>query len=102
MPFFNALFNKKKKIKDYYNKGAVIVDVRTKTEFMQGAIPNTLNYPLQTLNQHINGIKKLNKPVITCCASGVRSGIASKLLKQNGVDCINGGGWLSLSKKLEF
>jgi apurinic endonuclease APN1 len=45
-------------------------------------------------------IKKLNKPVIACCRSGMRSGQATSILKQNGIECINGGGWNSLAQKL--
>ncbi|HBY69385.1 MAG TPA: sulfurtransferase, partial [Flavobacteriaceae bacterium] len=41
-----------------------------------------------------------NKPVITCCASGVRSGNAAKILTNNNIEVVNGGGWKSLQKKL--
>ena len=45
-------------------------------------------------------IKKWNKPVIACCRSGMRSAQATSILKQHGIDCINGGGWQSLESKL--
>ncbi|WP_223033678.1 rhodanese-like domain-containing protein [Hanstruepera marina] len=92
--------NKTDKIKDFQSKDAIILDVRTVSEYNQGAIPGSKNIPLQVLNGKIKAIKKLNKPVITCCASGMRSGSAATILKANGVDAINGGGWFSLSKKL--
>jgi len=38
----------------------------------------------------------MNKPVILCCASGIRSANATATLKKAGVDAINGGGWRSL------
>ena len=47
-----------------------------------------------------NDIKKLNKPVIACCASGMRSSQATSILKKNGIEVINGGGWKSLQSKL--
>ncbi len=92
--------NKTDKIKDFTSRGAVIIDVRTKEEFRQGAIPGSKNIPLQTINSQINAIKKFNKPVITCCASGMRSGNAASILNSNGIETINGGGWSSLRNKL--
>lgn len=102
MGLLGSLFGKKKKmIEDFVNRGAVIVDVRTSNEYNQGAIPGSLNIPLQTLNAKIDELRALHKPIITCCASGIRSGSASLILKPHGIDVINGGGWQSLYKKLQ-
>jgi rhodanese-related sulfurtransferase len=92
--------NKSDKIKDFQSRKAIIIDVRTKAEFDQGAIPGSKNIPLQVLNSKINEIKKLNRPVIACCASGMRSASAASVLKSNGIEAINGGGWSSLRNKL--
>jgi rhodanese-related sulfurtransferase len=92
--------NKNDKIKDFQSRGAIIIDVRTKGEFKQGAIPGSKNIPLQEIHSKIDYLKKLNKPIIACCASGMRSGNASSILNNHGIETINGGGWLSLSKKL--
>ncbi|WP_166965937.1 rhodanese-like domain-containing protein [Yeosuana marina] len=92
--------NKTDKINDFTSRGAIIIDVRTKEEFRQGAIPGSKNIPLQTINSQINAIKKLNKPIIVCCASGMRSGNAASILNSNGIETINGGGWSSLRNKL--
>lgn len=92
--------NKEDKIKDFQSRGAIIIDVRTPSEFSQGAIPGSKNIPLQSINGKISEIKKLNKPVIACCASGMRSGSATTILKAQGIEAINGGGWASLKKKL--
>ncbi|MDO6596104.1 rhodanese-like domain-containing protein [Oceanihabitans sp. 2_MG-2023] len=94
------LGNNKDKIEDFKSRGAIILDVRTKGEYSQGAIPGSKNIPLQIISGKIKEIEKLNKPVITCCASGMRSGSAASILKAHGIETINGGGWLSLSKKL--
>jgi len=91
---------KTNKIKEFINKGAVIIDVRTPGEFQGGHIKGSKNIPLNTISSKINEIKKLNKPVIACCASGMRSAQATSVLKQNGIDCVNGGGWQSLESKL--
>ena len=101
MGLLSLLFgNKKKMIEDFKNRGAIIVDVRTPQEYQQGAINGSRNIPLQTLNSKIDELRKLNKPIITCCASGMRSGSACNILKPHGIEVINGGGWQSLSRGL--
>jgi phage shock protein E len=95
-----GLGNKTNDIQEYVEKGAVILDVRTKEEYNDGHIEGSKNIALQVLNSKILEIKKWNKPVIACCRSGVRSAQATSILKENGIDCINGGGWTSLQSKL--
>ena len=57
--------------KELIKNGAQIVDVRTKAEYQQGHIKGSINIPLNNLSNHYASLKK-DKPVITCCASGVR------------------------------
>jgi phage shock protein E len=85
------------KVKD----GAIIVDVRTKGEFAGGHIKGSVNIPLDGLAANLNKLKDKNRPVITCCASGMRSASAASLLRSRGyTDVHNGGGWASLSNRL--
>ncbi|WP_298394554.1 rhodanese-like domain-containing protein [Flavobacterium sp.] len=91
---------KSENIKNFVEKGAVIIDVRTPGEFQGGHIKGSKNIPLNTIGNQIESIKKLNKPVIACCASGMRSAQATSILKSNGIDAMNGGGWSSLENKL--
>lgn len=101
MGLLSFLFgNNKNAITALKERDAIILDVRTPNEFKQGAIAGAKNIPLQTLNTKIDYLKKLNKPVITCCASGVRSANAANILKRNNIEALNGGGWQSLQKKL--
>ena len=101
MGLLDFLFGDKgKKIQDFKSRGAIIIDVRTKNEFVGGAIPGSKNIPLQQIGTKTSEIKKWNKPIIACCASGMRSGSATSILKSNGIEAMNGGGWYSLSKKL--
>ncbi len=95
-----GLSGKSENIKDFLEKGAVIIDVRTPGEFQGGHIKGSKNIPLNTLGNQIESIKKLNKPVIACCASGMRSAQATSLLKSNGIEAMNGGGWSGLENKL--
>ncbi|VXC00513.1 Sulfurtransferase [Flavobacterium sp. 9AF] len=95
-----GLGNKTNDVKDFMERGAIILDVRTKEEYAEGHIQGSKNIALQVLNSKISEIKKWNKPVIACCRSGMRSAQATSILKQNGIECINGGGWTSLQSKL--
>jgi len=97
---FLGFGNKSQKIQEFKSKGAVIIDVRSQGEFAGGHINGSKNIPLNEISSKINEIKKLNKPVIACCASGMRSSQATSILKQNGIEAINGGGWQSLQSKL--
>jgi rhodanese-related sulfurtransferase len=81
-------------------QGAQIIDVRTTGEYQGGHIRGSVNIPLQTLHGNLKKIKK-DKPVITCCASGMRSAQAKSILKSNGfTEVYNGGGWMGLQNKI--
>lgn len=97
---FFGFGDKSKQISEFIEKEAVIIDVRTYEEFASGHIQNSKNIPLQIIETKINDIIKLNKPVIVCCKSGMRSAQANSILKRNGIESINGGGWQSLQNKL--
>jgi rhodanese-related sulfurtransferase/glutaredoxin len=78
--------------------GAVIIDVRTSEEYADGHIKDSLNIPLDVLEDNMESISK-DKPVITCCASGSRSGVAKTILEANGFkDVYNGGAWNDLKE----
>jgi rhodanese-related sulfurtransferase len=86
--------------KELVNNGAQIIDVRSKEEFSGGHIKGSINIPLPILEQNLSRIKK-DKPVITCCASGMRSASAKNLLAKKGYSNVhNGGGWSSLQSKI--
>jgi len=86
--------------KGLMQNGAQVIDVRSKEEFQSGHIKGSVNIPLQSLQNNFSKIKK-DKPVITCCASGMRSASAKSLLKSNGYNEVhNGGGWMSLQNKI--
>ncbi|MFZ1808964.1 MAG: rhodanese-like domain-containing protein [Cyclobacteriaceae bacterium] len=86
--------------KELVKGGAIIVDVRTKGEYQGGCIKGSINIPVQDLQNHLGRFKK-DKVIITCCASGMRSGSARRILKSNGfMEVHNGGGWTSLQYKI--
>ena len=80
------------------NQGGQIVDVRSEVEFAYGHKDGSINIPLGVLK---NRMKELDntKPIILCCASGSRSGLAKRTLMANGFkDVHNAGTWRSLTK----
>lgn len=84
-------------LQEFKNKGAVIIDVRTKGEFNGGHPKNAKNIPLDQIGKQSNKIKAMNKPVIVVCRSGARSGQAASILKNAGVEVINGGPWQNVA-----
>lgn len=87
-------------IKEFMSRKAVIIDVRTVQEFNDGHIKDSINIVLDNLEQNIDKIKKMNAPIIACCRSGARSGVAAGILKKHGIECINGGGWQMLNSQI--
>lgn len=79
-------------------EGATIVDVRTPSEFQGGNVAGSINIPVQELEVRLEEVKKIGKPLVLCCASGNRSGMAERFLKAHGVNCENGGGWLDVNR----
>lgn len=64
---------------------AHIVDVREADEFASGHLPDALNIPASKLSERVGELEKFkDKPIIFCCASGMRSGKASAELKKQG------------------
>lgn len=79
-------------------QGATVVDVRTAAEYAAGNAPGTVNIPLQELSSRLAEIPR-TAPVVLCCASGTRSGMARMMLKKNGYGQVfNIGTWGNLLK----
>jgi hypothetical protein len=77
------------------------LDVRSKGEYAGGHIKGSMNIPVDQLAQNLGKLKDKDKTIITCCASGMRSGAARGILRSNGYTNVhNGGGWLSLRNKV--
>lgn len=73
--------------------GAIFIDVRSAGEFANGNAPGTINIPFQELGSRLSEIPK-GSPIVLCCASGTRSGMAKLLLMKNGYhDVYNIGTW---------
>ena len=63
--------------------GALIVDVRSPAEYAAGHLPNAKNIPLSDIDKRASELPG-GKPVIICCASGMRSARAAAALRKAG------------------
>jgi phage shock protein E len=63
--------------------GAQLVDVRSIAEFSQGALPNAINLPLQSIMAADNFLDR-SKAVVLYCVSGARAATAKSYLVQLG------------------
>lgn len=93
--------NKEGDVHDLLSKGALVVDVRSPQEFRSGNVPGSKNIPLQDLSSKLTKLKGMDKPIVLCCASGMRSGKATRMLNTEGVECVNGGSWRSVRQAVD-
>jgi phage shock protein E len=100
MGLFSGIFgtgsDSNAKVKELLAKGALIVDVRSPAEYSTGHITQSVNIPLNRIPDKVTELKRKNRPIITCCRSGARSGMAADQLKAAGIEVLNGGPWDSL------
>ncbi|CAM4232501.1 rhodanese-like domain-containing protein [Gillisia hiemivivida] len=70
------------------DKNAVILDVRTEEEFIEGYIPTATNIDIYKGQGFLDEIEKLDKSknYYVYCRSGARSAQACALMKQQGFD----------------
>ncbi|MBC9929001.1 rhodanese-like domain-containing protein [Chitinophaga qingshengii] len=80
--------------------GAVILDVRTPSEFNMGHIAGAINISLGEIRQRYTELDTA-KTYITVCSHGLRSVKAEKLLKERGFKRVyNGGAWSDFQEYL--
>lgn len=96
----DSLFGSKIDLKKMIKDGAIIIDVRTPYEFESGHIVGAVNIPVGFISAQLNRVKKFEKPIITCCRTGLRSSTAASILRSAGMECADGGAWTSLNKKI--
>lgn len=83
----------RKQLPSLLSDGAVIIDVRSAAEYASGASKQSINIPLDELERRADKLSS-EKPIILCCASGTRSGIAAGILKRKGFKkVLNAGPW---------
>jgi len=76
--------------------GAQVVDVRTPAEFAAGHFPGSRNIPLNELPARMRELDP-TRGVVVCCASGMRSAAAARILRSGKFPQVfNGGSWRAL------
>jgi rhodanese-related sulfurtransferase len=66
------------------SEGALLVDVRSPSEFSTGHLPGARNIPVGELGRRANELGDRARPVILYCASGARSAAAASTLRRAG------------------
>lgn len=75
------------------------LDVRTPEEYAAGHVDGFINIPVDELRDHLEELDR-SKPVYVMCHSGLRSYIASCILKGNGFDAYNFTGGYSFYRSV--
>lgn len=89
------------KIQEYLQNGAIVLDVRTLMEWNEGHIEGSKHLVLNTIPDHVDELKSLNKSIIAVCKSGGRSEQATQYLNAEGLDVINGGPWQNVAQFID-
>ncbi|MBM9591676.1 rhodanese-like domain-containing protein [Leptospira sp. 201903075] len=80
-------------LKEKIDGGALVVDVRTVTEFQSAHFPGAINIPVDQVSKRLDEFGDKNRAIIVYCASGGRSGSAKSFLESVGyTDVVNAGG----------
>ena len=68
-------------LKEKQLKGAIIIDVRSSQEYLEGHLKGAINIPYYEINKKLFDVSKdKNKEIVLYCQSGVRSKQAYKKL----------------------
>ena len=80
--------------------GAFLVDVRTSEEYAKGSVSNSVNIPLDQIENSLQKFES-KKNIVVFCRSGNRSGKAKNILNAKGFNnVINGGSWKNVASKM--
>ena len=77
----------------------LMLDVRSRSEFAKSHLEGALNIPHPELRARLDEVRTVadGRPISLYCASGVRSYLATRVLRSVGFDACNlSGGWLTL------
>lgn len=81
----NSITMEKFKEKLKSDKELIILDVRTPEEVAAGKIENSINIPVQVLEERLNELEKFKgKEIFVLCRTQNRSSAAQDILKKNG------------------
>ncbi|MGB0203273.1 MAG: rhodanese-like domain-containing protein [Acholeplasmataceae bacterium] len=93
--------NQTKILKAVRNHDVLLLDVRTKQEYLEGYIPEAVLYPLSDILHATTFEFPKKQTIYVYCRSGRRSGIARKILRKHGYKVKNIGGILNWRLEIE-
>lgn len=79
---------------DALPENALLLDVRTPSEFSAGTIPGAVNVPLDELRDRLDELDR-SRPIVAFCQVGKRGYVAERILRQRGFDVFNLSGGFS-------
>jgi len=80
-------------MKELLDNGALLLDVRTQSQYARDHAKISINIPMGELANSLHEFDK-EQHIILVCTSGINSAIAVKKMKSNGFkNCYNGGSW---------
>ena len=80
---------------------AVVIDVRSESEFRTGNVKDSINIPLESIPESIDRLREITEPKVFCCLSGARSAMAADYLSNAGIENVfNGGSWKTVEMQL--
>lgn len=85
--------------------GTLLLDVRTRNEYVQGHIDGSTLVPLDQLSASLTQLAAVEAPIIVICHSGARASTAATALRRSGKSDVHvlGGGvssWAGHGRKL--
>ena len=81
-------------LENYRSDGWDVLDVRTVGEHKFGAMPESMNFPLDNLRENLEQLR--GKKVVVHCQVGQRGHTATRILTQEGIEAVNlDGGYLT-------
>lgn len=92
------IFTLDKGLDKLIKEGAIILDVRTESEYRTGHIEGSVNISLGSIRERYIELDT-SKTYITVCSHGLRSVKVETILKEKGFKKVyNGGAWVDLEK----
>jgi rhodanese-related sulfurtransferase len=87
-------------LKKFFQLGAIVIDLRSKTSYQQAHAPATTNIPFDQLSMAIPALQQINRVYILVCESGAISSMAVNMLRAAGIEAYNGGSWQQINEQL--
>lgn len=86
---------------DFIRQGAVLIDVRSETEFNSGSIETAVNIPYDRISESIASVvQEKHTPVLLFCHSGSRAALARQSLNKAGYTNVYSIGTVTRARKL--